>query len=425
MRLFKINTFICFTLLLLCHTASVHAQTKLPVIRAGSKIVDVIDGEDVRKGTWYIIPENKPDLYYVSTPHRPHRVVFRTDKDSIAFDTRYGGSYDFIIVLDNGDSCHTRILAQADKSLGLSSKRKTSTQHSDTIPMTIGSNDKIYISASINGSAPLNFQFDLGAGASILKKGSVAKVKMSFDGMATLINSDGRTEVPTSSKNTLVAGRMTWNQNIKFVVGDNLDRGEDGLLGNTLFLDKVIELNYDRKIMVIHDTLPATAAGYVKQRVILEGGIIPFVKASIKVEQKVFSDWYMFDTGYAGNLRMPSNLYDKHNLDGKVDKALSLSGTRIVLPGFVLAEQNFTNVQGILRKAEGEGRDKGQIGNSLLKRFNVFLDNQNGFIYLKPNSLMSSPKRGATLLMPWLIAVLLLVVALFFWINRRRKNRRL
>ncbi|MDR6785649.1 hypothetical protein ABIE26_004359 [Pedobacter africanus] len=95
----------------------------------------MIDGDDFRKGAWYIMPENKPDLYYVSIPHKPHRVTFRTNKGSISFDTRYGGIYDF----------------------------------------------------------------DLGAGGNNIKKGSVDKIKMNFDGKTFLINSDGRNEVPCYS----------------------------------------------------------------------------------------------------------------------------------------------------------------------------------------------------------------------------------
>lgn len=421
MRIFKISIAICVTLLLLYNT-TVHAQNKLPVIRASSKVVDVIDGEDFRKGAWYIMPENKPDLYYVSIPHKPHRVMFRTDQDSIAFDTRYGGTYDFIIILKNGDSCYTRIIAKEKELLSFSSKRKTRSQRSDTIPMTIGGNGKIFITASVNGSAPLNFQFDLGAGGNIIKKGSLDKIKMNFDGKTFLINSDGRNEVPTSSKNTLTAGPMVWKDNITLVVGDNMNRGEDGLLGNTLFQDKVIELNYDQKIMVIHDTLPNMAAGYVKQSVILDGGTIPFVKASIKAGGATFTDWYMFDTGYSGNMRITSGLYDKHKLQGKVEKALSFSGTRLVLPEFLVGGHSFADVQGILRKTESDGKERGLMGNSLLKRFNVFLDNQNGFIYLKPNSLMNTPERGTSLLMPWLIFVALLVFALVLWLRNRKKR---
>ncbi|RFS22687.1 hypothetical protein DVR12_12900 [Chitinophaga silvatica] len=411
---------IVFSVLLLTQIA-VQAQNNLPIIKATSRAVDVIDGDDFRKGAWGLLPEKKPDVYHVLIPHKPHRVMFRTDIDSIAFDTQYAGVYDFIIVLNNKDSCYTRILAMENNLLHFSSSRKSTEQKSDTIPMTIGRNDKIFIKASINNSAPLNFQFDLGAGGSIIKKGSVDKIKMDFDGKTFLINSDGRNEVPTSSKNTLVVGPMRWANNITLIVGDNMDRGEDGLLGNTLFQDKVIELNYDSSIMVIHDTMPEIGDKYTRHNIILDGGVVPFIQASIKVNGNLYTDWYMFDTGYFGYLRISSDLYKKHQLRDKVEKAFSLRGNKLILPGFEVGGHLFTNVNAVLEKAHQDGNSRGLIGNSLLKRFNVFLDNRNGYIYLKPNSLLYAPDKGNSL-GGWTISIILLLIILLagVWIIRKK-----
>ncbi len=422
MKSFNFSVIISSLLLLI--QISLQAQNNLPIIKSNSRGVDVIDGDDIRKGVWGLLPEKKPDVYYVIIPHKPHRVMFRTDIDSIAFDTQYDGVYDFIIVLNNKDSCYTRIVAKENNLLHFSSNRQKAEQKSDTIPMTIGRNDKIFITASINGSAPLNFQFDLGAGGNIIKKGSIDKVKMNFDGKTFLINSDGRNEVPTSSKNTLAVGQMYWDNNITFIVGDNMDHGEDGLLGNTLFQNKVIELNYDRSIMVIHDTMPSIEDGYTRHNIILDGGVVPFVQASIKVNGSLFTDWYMFDTGYAGYLRISSALYKKHQLEGKVYKAFSLWGNRIIIPGFELGGHLFTNVKTVLEKPKQDGNSRGLIGNSLLKRYNVFLDNRNGYIYLKPNSLLHAPVKSNTL-MTWSISIGLLLIILLagFWIIRRKRTK--
>jgi len=60
-------------LIFLVLSGRINAQNDLPVIRAHSKVVDIIDGENLKKGWWQIMPERKPDIYYVSIPHRPHR----------------------------------------------------------------------------------------------------------------------------------------------------------------------------------------------------------------------------------------------------------------------------------------------------------------------------------------------------------------
>jgi hypothetical protein len=409
-------------LLFLMLGTSLHAQNKFPVIRATSKVVDVIDGENFRKGCWYMMPEKKPDIYYVSIPRKPHRVMFRTNKDSIAFDTKYGESYDFIIVLKNGDSCHTRIIAKENELPGYTSTRKTGNQNSDTIPITIGKNNKIYIKASINGSAPLNFQFDLGAGGSIIKKGSVDKVKMNFDGKTFLINSDGRKEVPTSSKNTLMMGSAMWNNSITFIVGDNMDRGEDGLLGNGLFMDRVIEINYDKKILIVHDRLPEIIVGYIKQSIFLDG-VVPFVRASILIGKETLTDWYMFDTGYSGALRISTMLSDKYHLTEKTETAFNPFKKTFVLPQFRIGDHSFTEQKAVVHKLNDDGRVGGIIGNALLKRYNVILDNQNGFIYLCPNSLMDSPDNEAGVnIMIFLIPAALILLAVLLWIRRRKRH---
>ncbi|XOV93432.1 MAG: hypothetical protein ACFHWX_01725 [Bacteroidota bacterium] len=60
-------------------TLPIAAQKPIPVIYAGSKMVDITDGEHYKKGVWQIMPERNPDIYYVSFPHKPHKVTFHTD----------------------------------------------------------------------------------------------------------------------------------------------------------------------------------------------------------------------------------------------------------------------------------------------------------------------------------------------------------
>jgi hypothetical protein len=109
--------------------------------------------------------------------------------------------------------------------------------------------------SSVNGGPPLDFQFDLGAGGSILKKASVPKARMTFDGTITLRNSDGENVVPSSSSNQVEIGELRWT-GVPFAIADNMTHREDGLIGNALFQDKVVEIDYDRMVIAVHDALP-------------------------------------------------------------------------------------------------------------------------------------------------------------------------
>ena len=93
-------------LILLILGQSLFAQQKLPLIRAASKIVDIKDGEEFRKGIWTINPDLKPDVYQTNNK----AVTFYTDLDSISFKISSSQKYNFIILLNGKDSAYTQIV---------------------------------------------------------------------------------------------------------------------------------------------------------------------------------------------------------------------------------------------------------------------------------------------------------------------------
>jgi hypothetical protein len=86
-----------------------NAQQSLPTIRAKTKNVDIKDGAIFQKNIWSLSPDAKPDIYYVVEPEKEKKVTFYTDIDSISFDVNPGLAYDFIILLNDKDTCYTQI----------------------------------------------------------------------------------------------------------------------------------------------------------------------------------------------------------------------------------------------------------------------------------------------------------------------------
>lgn len=89
----------------------IFAQQKQPIIKATSSKVYVKDGEVYQKGVWYLSPETRPDIYYALEPIDKKTITFYTDIDSISFNVVPGNVYDFIILLNNKDTCYTQISA--------------------------------------------------------------------------------------------------------------------------------------------------------------------------------------------------------------------------------------------------------------------------------------------------------------------------
>jgi hypothetical protein len=95
-----------FLFVLLIIGQSLFAQQKFPVIKATSKVVDIRDGTNLKKATWTINPDLKPDVYQTNNKS----VTFYTDIDSISFKVKLNHKYNFIILLNGKDSAYTQIV---------------------------------------------------------------------------------------------------------------------------------------------------------------------------------------------------------------------------------------------------------------------------------------------------------------------------
>jgi hypothetical protein len=371
----------------------------LPVIRASSKVVDVRDGDHFRKGLWYIMPEKHPDHYYVEIPHKPHKVTFYTDKDSISFDARYGGKYNFVILLNGKDSCYTQLIADY-RSLrnpgGLGNQP-------DTIPFELGDNNKIFIQASLNHSPDLKFQFDFGSDGLSIKSSTNGKVKL-------------------NQANNLRIGKLRWDS-LKFEVYDrNMTRREEGLLGNSLFLDKVVELNYDKRVMVIRDSLP-DISGYIKQPLVLWGPL-PMIQAGVSGEKF----WFIYDSGDSGQAYISADMAERYHLYDQLNPIITFGHRKVGrIEDLTIGGQHFRNLS-IVMATPGTEQEYSVLGNGVLKRFNVIMDNRNGFIYLKTNGLFHEPFENTELQIYGLIAaaviVLAVVIIIIRWLYKRREARK-
>ncbi|MES1219675.1 MAG: hypothetical protein ABUT20_29515, partial [Bacteroidota bacterium] len=369
----KLNLFIATLLILLGNAVSAQG---IPLIKAQSTDVDIRDGLHFKKGSWHLMPEMKPARYYVELPAKEHRVIFYTDIDSAVFDIASGGVYNFIILLNGKDTCYTQIIAAPKEVVAYKSERHTSEGIPDTIPFTIGSDNKIMIRASINHSDSMNLRFDLGTSYSAIKSASLKKANISF------ANDNG----PVSNKTQLNIAGLVWDS-VRFHQYDHdMSSREDGIVGNSLFQDKIVEINYDNKWIIVRDTLPMMDTSYSRHEMILNDNI-PMMQASLATKDTSATTWFVFDTGNSGNGWIDDSTASRFQLYRGVNKIISWGDRVFVkIPELRVANLSFLNVSATLAKRGTHTKDISLLGNSLLKRFNVVIDNRNGFIYLKPNS---------------------------------------
>jgi len=87
------------------------AQEKIQLIRATSKLVDILDGNIFQKANWTITPDAHPDVYTTSFSKKLKKITFYTDQDSITFNVKPNSYYRFNILLNNKDTALTGILS--------------------------------------------------------------------------------------------------------------------------------------------------------------------------------------------------------------------------------------------------------------------------------------------------------------------------
>ena len=392
------------------------AQT-LPVVRATSRLVTVTDGLHVKKNFWYVMPERVPDVYYVEVPLHPHTVTFTTDVESISFDVTFGSQHDFVIRLADGAEARTQVRAAFRNLLHCPRAPDAPAAGPPAIPFTLGDNDKIYVKGRINDGPPLDLQFDLGAGGSIIKKSSVPKAGTTFDGTITLRNSDGTNVVPSSSRNRLAIADLRCEA-VFFAVGDNMTHREDGLIGNALFQDKVVEIDYDRMVIVIHDTRPALSAGWIRSDMILDG-VVPFVRATLTVDGRARDGWLMLDTGAYTSILSSDRLSPVSKAWREARRMAGVApGVAVSIGGRTFADPNYS-----VRRYDGDASALGLAGNDLLKRFNVIVDNRQGAAYFRPNRHLGDGFRNPEYYLVRVVAAFVVVAALGTrWLRRRRRR---
>jgi hypothetical protein len=263
----------------------------------------------------------------------------------------------------------------------------------DTIPFTlIGS--RIYIQGLLNEKDNVNIQVDLGAGGygCGVNKMSSPKLNLLFNTTVIVNNTQGIHEARKSTNNKLTIGHLKFNRISLAEVG-NMQPYEDLLIGNGLFLDKVIEIDYDKKVLIVQEQLPDYAKNFTKQPVFYEQNR-PKFKASFVQNGKKYSFWFLFDTGRDGTMQIGQDFTGQgENWKNLKELMILNDGRKIVRLDATIAGIEFKDiVTNAADPSKPVARRTGtKFGNEILNHFNVILDNLNGFLYLKPNSRTNEP----------------------------------
>jgi hypothetical protein len=365
-------------------TSNCSSQQKRPVIKATSEAATIFeDGQRVT--SWNLSPQTKIDVYTTNKLTKPAHVKLITNIDSISFNIKPGQHIDFIVLLNGKDTCYTRFKAPEVKNF-----RKMVPVVHDTIPFIINKQNTIYVKALLNNTDTLNLNFDTGTTELVLTNKT----------LATKIKSDiKRYNTPYELK---IGSRV---YNTKVYDAELTGHDTDGRFGWDLFDGFIVELNYDKQIMVVHSKIPngiKNSRQYTKLDIKYFSQIF-FVEGTISQSGIKNKDWFLFDTGYQRTAMLDSDLLKQNKFPAhemkEITKVMMHGATGNEVPvitsnleRLTLGKFTLENVPAQLLTTNKPLRTSNVhiLGNEVLKRFNFFIDFQDNVVYLKPNNLFYS-----------------------------------
>ncbi len=260
---------------------------------------------------------------------------------------------------------------------------------SDTIAFAMNGENNMYVKAVFNQTDTLNLNFDTGTTELVLIN---SVLKGNLKTVPKLYNTEYALQIGKTSYSTKVYdAELTAHET-------------DGRFGWDLFKNKVVELDYDKALLIVHAELPTSVAknkAYAKLNIEFVKDLM-LVKGSIEQDGVVNENLFLFDTGYQRTAMLDNDLLTEGGFPtGKmpVIKKVIMKGAQgneipvitASLSALRIGKYKLKNVPAQLVTTHKPLRDKNIhiLGNDVLKRFNTFLDLQHNVIYLKPNHLYS------------------------------------
>jgi hypothetical protein len=129
----------------------------------------------------------------------------------------------------------------------------------------------------------------------------------------------------------------------------------------------------------------------------------------------------MLDTGAYTSILNSDRLSSGSKLAGEMRRLLGPLSGQWRGPTLSVGGSSFSDTNYSARRYDGDESALGLVGNDVMKRFNLMIDNRHGAAYFRPNAHMAdgfrNPERTLTRIV--LLAVVMMAVAAIAWRSRR------
>ena len=283
---------IILTLLITLNACVCFAQKARQLIKAQANQATIYVQYNQFKSVyrWHINPKVKRDVFTLGKLNKPTAVTFKTDSDSLIFTIKPGQKKDFVVLLNDKDSCVTQVQSIETKNLA-----KCSPEIHDSIPFFVNQYNTNFLRVIFDRTDSLVLNFDTGANDVALTNDAL---KQKFRAKPTLYNTDYTVQI----------GSKLYTSKVHDI--EMAGHETDGLLGWNNFDGMIVELNYDDHKLIVHSTMPKQILRdkdyqTFKMRYIDNK---PFIESELQQSGTKTKNWFLFDLGYTRTVILDSDL---------------------------------------------------------------------------------------------------------------------
>lgn len=295
-----------------------------------------------------------------------------------------------ITVLVTCLGCHR---AQTDGVSAVSAASAVSGEPVEVIPFSLTDSNNIAIEATLNGHHSVRLMFHTGVGAVSLTRVAVERMSdLQFDGSENVQAWGGDQSIRFGEGNTIEIGEARWDD-VAVFESELSGHGTDGKFGPNLFGNRVIEIDYDRSMLLTYDELPSVE-NFEKIELTTQGGLL-FLDAGIEVGGKSYPSRFMVHSGFGGSLLLDEPFVEKNELGAQLETSSEtefrdsfgniVKSRKVRIPALNVAGTTLSDVPAGLFPGQVGGQTMSVLGGELLKRFHIIIDRAGGAIYMKPS----------------------------------------
>ncbi|WP_316737394.1 hypothetical protein [Pedobacter aquatilis] len=265
------------------------------------------------------------------------------------------------------------------------------------IPFELTSSNNIRVKVVLNSIDTLKLMLHTASSDISITEDGTAKTKSLIFNRTDTVTSWGSQQNTSrfSAKNKLDINGLKL-ENIQLWENKNTGPETDGKFGLNLFTDQFVSIDFEKNIIQITESLPKDLEHYQKFPLVVKDDSM-FLNAVCVIGNDTLDNQYLIHTGYGGTMLLDDDFSNKYKLneqlkviserDLKDSYGNTIKTRKAILPKFLLGKFELNQIP--VSFFEGSvGRQKmSVIGGDLIKRFNLIIDKDRKFVYIKPNKL--------------------------------------